>query len=669
MSRPGRNSRWPVLSVLVLLSILLATPYVRAQSDPEPMGVILGEEILSPAVSLFQLKEYLLKHIAKPPSPSSASQWTKDAKQLRERLLGVVFHGWPKDWVTAPPKFADLGLLESGKGYRTRKLRYEIVPGFQSVAILYEPENLTDKVPAILNVNGHVGAPGKSVEYKQKRCINFAKRGIMALNLEWLAFGELSGKENEHWFGAHLDLVGTNEQGLFMLAMRKGLDYLYEHPKVDRSRLGVTGLSGGGWQTITLSSLDERVTAAVPVAGFSSLIQRIEARWFGDLGDVEQAGTDLFAGQDYTHLEALMAPRPMLLIYNAEDDCCFRAPMVKPLTLDALKPIYRLYGREEALQWHENRDPGTHNYQLDNRLEAYRFFSKQFNLPVTEKEIPSDAEIKSYEELVVGLPPNNLTILGLARKLGASISRPPVPEEPNARKQWANEKRNSLKELVRYKPVQMERAWLIANTKNKGVETKSYLFSMNNGLSANAVWLRAIRNPETAPVTIILHDQGKKAASVEVSDRVNRGEQVLAADLLFTGDAWAKLDSADYQQILHGVGERPIGMEAAQLIEIARWIGRHAGLTQVRVETTGIRNQVAALIAAALEPELFSEVLIRDGMASLAYLLEKPVEFNQAADLFCLDLYKEFDLDRLESVAIPTRFVHGPYLTVASKAH
>jgi dienelactone hydrolase len=669
MSRPTRNSRWPVLFVLVLLSILLATPYVRAQSDPEPMGVILGEEIVSPGVSLFQLKEYLLKHIAKPPSPSSASQWTKDAKQLRERLLAVVFHGWPKDWVTAPPKFEDLGLLESGKGYRTRKLRYEIVPGFQSVAILYEPENLTDKVPAILNVNGHVGAPGKSVEYKQKRCINFARRGIMALNLEWLAFGELSGKENEHWFGAHLDLVGTHEQGLFMLAMRKGLDYLYEHPKVDRSRLGVTGLSGGGWQTITLSSLDERVTAVVPVAGFSSLIQRIEARWFGDLGDVEQAGTDLFAGQDYTHLEALVAPRPMLLIYNAEDDCCFRAPMVKPLTLDALKPIYRLYGREEALQWHENRDPGTHNYQLDNRLEAYRFFSKQFNLPVTEKEIPSDAEIKSYEELVVGLPPNNLTILGLARKLGVSISRPPVPEEPNARKQWANEKRNSLKELVRYKPVQMERAWLIANTKNKGVETKSYLFSMNNGLSANAVWLRAIGNPETAPVTIILHDQGKKAASVEVSDRVNRGEQVLAADLLFTGDAWAKLDSADYQQILHGVGERPIGMEASQLIEIARWIGRHAGLTQVRVESTGIRNQVAALIASALEPELFSEVLVRDGMASLAYLLEKPVAFNQAADLFCLDLYKEFDLDRLESVAIPTRFVHGPYLTVASKAH
>ena len=64
--------------------------------------------------------------------------------------------------------------------------------------------------------------------------------------------------------------------GLFYLAMRKGLDYLYQHPNVDRARIGVTGLSGGGWQTIVLSALDERVRLAVPVAGYSSLVSRIE---------------------------------------------------------------------------------------------------------------------------------------------------------------------------------------------------------------------------------------------------------------------------------------------------------------------------------------------------------------------------------------------------------
>lgn len=644
---------------LLMPLIFFAASFAYPQSEAEQVGVVLNEEILSPSVAVFQLREYLLDHVAKPPVPTTAQQWTGEAKRLRQHLLNeVVFHGWPKEWVTAPPKFEDLGEMDSGHGYRLRKLRYEIVPGFQSTAILYEPENLRGKVPAILNVNGHVGPAGKSVEYKQKRCINFAKRGMLALNLEWLAFGELGQKENRHWLGAHLDLVGVNEVGLFYLAMRKGLDYLYEHPNVDRNRLGVTGLSGGGWQTIVLSSLDERVAVAVPVAGYSSIRPRVEARQYGDLGDIEQSATDLFDGQDYSHLTALMAPRPTLLIYNAEDDCCFRAPLVKPLVYDAIKPIFKLYGKEGAFGWHENRDPATHNYQLDNRLQTYRFFSKSFNLPIIENEIPSDAEIKTYDELAVGLPKDNLTILGLARKLGREITRQPVPSDAGAMGAWATSERGKLKTLVRVKPVSVQRLWTVANTKNKGVETKSYLFEMDNGLSANGVWLKAIASPETAPVTIILHDKGKKAAAAEVSDRVNRGEQVLAVDLLFTGDAWRDADPASYEQILAAMGDRPLGLVVAQLIEIAQWIRGRTGATRARLETTGIRNQVAALVAAALQPNLFSEVVIREGMPSLSYLLEKPVEYQEAADLFCLDLYKEFDLDRLGAVAGPTKVIN-----------
>src|SRR5260370_14029345 len=144
-----------------------------------------------------------------------------------------------------------------------------MVRGLKGIGVLYEPLNVRGKVPAILNVNGHVGAPGKSIEYKQKRCITLARNGILALNLEWLSFGELGDDFNQHWYGAHLDLVGTNELGIFYLAMRRGLDYLYEHPNTDRSRLGMPGLSDPGWQTIIVSSLDRRVQAAVPVAGFS----------------------------------------------------------------------------------------------------------------------------------------------------------------------------------------------------------------------------------------------------------------------------------------------------------------------------------------------------------------------------------------------------------------
>jgi dienelactone hydrolase len=639
-------------ALLPLVLFLAAVSPAQGQSSASQVTPVLGEEIVSPSVSLFQLREYILKRVAKPPTPAEAQQWKAEAQRLREHLVNdVVFHGWPKEWVNAPPRFVDLGVIETGKGYRIRKLRYEIVPGFQSVALLYEPEGIQGKIPAILNVNGHVGAPGKAVEYKQKRCINFAKQGMFALNLEWMACGELAQKENQHWFGAHLDLVGTHELGLFFLAMRRGLDYLYDHPLVDRNRIGMTGLSGGGWQTITLSSLDPRIKAAVPVAGFSSLATRVEARRFGDLGDPEQAATDFLDGVDFTHLVGLMAPRPTLLVYNAEDDCCFRGPLVKPLVFDALKPLFRLHGDENLLAWHENQDPGTHNYQKDNRLQAYQFFGRHFKLPIPEKELDADAEIKSYDELVIGLPKDNLTILGLAQKLGREIARPPVPTEAAGRSAWAVAERAQLTNIVRYKPVSVQNVRTVANTKNKGVETKSYLFELNNGMSANAVWMRGIDRPDGAPVTLILNDQGKKASAATVSERVNRGEQVLAVDLMFTGDAWHEVPVHSYAQILHGLGDRPLGMRAAQLIGIAQWISSRAGVARVRLESIGMRSQVTSCIASALVPQAFSEVVAREGIDSLSYLLEKPVEFAQAAELFCLDLFRYFDLDRLQILA------------------
>jgi len=633
------------LTILLLISAGAVLP----QTEPRYMEERLKEEILPPSVALFQLRQYILNRVAKLPTTTSASEWTTDSKRIRDQIVSdVVFHGWPKEWVDAPPKFEDLGVTP-GNGYQIRKLRYEIVPGFQSTAILYEPLNLHGKVPAILNVNGHVGPPGKSVEYKQKRCITFARNGVLALNLEWLSFGELGAEFNQHWYGAHLDLVGANELGLFYLAMRKGLDYLYEHPNTDRARLGMTGLSGGGWQTIILSSLDERVKVSAPIAGFSSIIPRVEAKEFGDIGDVEQSATDLFDGRDYPWLVALRAPRPTLLAYNAEDDCCFRAAMVKPGVFDAIRPFYSLYGKLDDFAWHENRDPGTHNYQLDNRIAAYEFFSREFHLPLMKEDPGIGSEVKSYDELVVGLPADNQTIVGLARKFADQVRRDTLSSDASARES----ERAKLRRVVRYEPTKTERLWTTGISKHGGIETKAHLFAMSDGLTTNAVWLRPIGAADTAPATIVIDDKGKAAASEPVTDRLTRGEQVVAADLPFHGDAWKDDSTWLFEQMINTTGARPLGIEAAHLIELARWL-KQQGATSVRLESNGMRSQVVALVASALEPTLFSEVVVRNGMNSLRYLVDKPVNFHEAADLFCLDLYKTTDLDRLTALSKPT---------------
>ncbi|MGH9326289.1 MAG: alpha/beta hydrolase family protein [Terriglobia bacterium] len=645
--------------ILLLLSSV-GLPFAIAQTTPESLQPILTQQIQATSVTAFQVQNFILRRVAKlPPIPARAAAWTAEEARLRQHVLNdIAFQGWPKAWINSSPIFEPMGSIETDGKYRLLKFRYEIVPGFWSTALLYEPEHVRGKVPAILNVDGHF-RPGKAEEWVQKRCINFAKRGILALNLEWFGYGEMAVPYDSHDYGAHLDLVGANVLGLFYLAMRRGLDYLASLPEVDITRLGVTGLSGGGWQTIVLGALDTRVKVAVEDAGFESLFSgAINPR---AMREVEIDAPDLCEGEDYSYLVAMRAPRPTLLIHNAKDQD-YRSGIVKPYIYDDVKPFFRLYGENDALAWHENLHPGTHNDQLDNRQHTYAFFTRYFNMPVTAKEIPSDSEIKSFDELKVGVPADNLTVLGLARQLAKQIRRMPIPTAPAARARWASRGRRKLESVIRYQPIIVEHARRMGYTKAVGVETLAYRFDFNNGLSATGVWLKAIAVPRTAPATIVLNDNGRKASGNVVSDRVNRGEQVLALDPIFIGEMRPQNpDRVDYEPLVETTGARDLGLEVAQLIGAAKWLKQVSGRGQVRLETTGIRSQVVALTAAAIESSLFSEVVTHGGMRSLAYLLDTPVPFRNAPELFCLDLYRYFDLDRLILIAEPTKIRQAAY--------
>ena len=78
-------------------------------------------------------------------------------------------------------------------------------------------------MPVVLNVNGHDGA-GKAAEYKQIRCINLARRGMLALNVEWLGMGQLKGDVYAHYRMNQLDLCGTSGLAPFYLSMQRSLE-------------------------------------------------------------------------------------------------------------------------------------------------------------------------------------------------------------------------------------------------------------------------------------------------------------------------------------------------------------------------------------------------------------------------------------------------------------
>ena len=600
----------------------------------------------------YQLQEFLLKRIPQLPVPATPASWSAEEERIRKHVLDdLVYHGWPRDWIDAAPQFEEMGIIETTHGYRIHKLRFEVVPGFHSTALLYEPTKIVGRVPAILNLLGHE-PDGIGVEYEQKRCINFAKRGIIALDLEFIGFGELANPGNAHDFASQLNLVGSNALGLFYLSMRRGLDYLSGLQQVDTSRIGVTGLSGGGWQTVMLSALDPRVAVAVEVAGIGSRESNLTHPV--DTDEIEEDAPDLMQQQDYPELIALRAPRPTMEIHNGTDSCCFRAPLVKPYIYDQVKPFFQLYGAPDNLAWSENLYPGTHNYQLENRNQAYRFFSTYFKLPLLDGEIYSDDEIRTPQELSIGVPADNLTFVTLARHLAKQIHHESPSTDSEARQAWTKAERQKLESVVRYEPVSIVRALRVDNDRAFDFRTLSYRFDFSNELSANGILLREEAAPEDAAATIVLDDKGYKAATNRVTQYLDRGEQVLALDLFFNGDLLP--DRGSWELLTDSSGARPLGLEAAQLVAIARWLHSTTG-KPVQVETVGIRNQVIALTAAAIAPEDFSLVTSANGMKTLSNLIDTPVPFRSAPELFCLDLYRYFDIDTLEALAAPTKIV------------
>lgn len=639
---------------------------LHAQANSEMVGPLLRQHLQSASVVSDELRHFMLKRVPPLPSPSDAKQWDRQAADIRKHELSVIYHGWPQQWIDSAPKFEKVGVIE-GKGYRIVKLRFEIVPGFESTALLYEPEHMTGKMPAILDVNGH-GAGGKAVEFKQKRCINQARRGILALSPEFINYGELSAPGSAHDNIGLLDLAGDNGMGLFYLSMRRGIDYLYSDPDVDRSRIGVTGLSGGGFQTIVLSSLDTRVGPAAPAAGFSTLTTAIE---HPEYLDAEQNGADFRQDADYAQLIAMRAPRPTLLIYNAMDDCCFRAGIVKQGVYSDIKPFFSLYGKADDLQWHMNLDPATHNYGLDNRQASYKFFDSAFHLNVSaEEDADTATEVKSYQDLVVGLPKDNLTILGLAQSFAKAIHHE-VPADHGT--EWAQSQRDLLRKVARYAAVTVSHAWPINATHERGVESTGYRFDFSNGLSATGVLFRGITTPETAPITVVFADSDKASTVDDVANDVDRGQRVLMFDPLFFGEniPGDNPDVTAFTQLLNSIGERTLGLEAAQLTAVIDWLSKdldHGSPTPrsggqennipvrpVRILTTGPRSETVAMVSAALNPELFLAIEARQAIPSFSYAFDHPLTYANAPELMCLDLYRDFDFNTLTAIASPVK--------------
>jgi hypothetical protein len=253
---PRFRASWLLLGFLVAGSM----PTSRGSEKGEVfLKDVMARKILGPDQTLADTLAYAESIIPRMPDVKTVDEWEHIADRMRsDALNSVVYRGEAASWRDAKTGVEWLETIEGGAGYHIKKLRFEALPGFWIPALLYEPEQLSGKVPAVLNVNGHEGS-GKAAGYEQVRCINLAKKGILALHPEWIGMGQFLTPDYRHDLINHIDLCGTSGVATHYLLLKRGLDLLLNLEHTDPERVAVTGLSGGGWQTIFFSAFDLRL--------------------------------------------------------------------------------------------------------------------------------------------------------------------------------------------------------------------------------------------------------------------------------------------------------------------------------------------------------------------------------------------------------------------------
>ncbi len=196
--------------------------------------------------------------------PASLEAWNTERQTLRGRLI-QSWGGFPKEACDLKPQV--IGELKR-EGYRIEKLLLQTRPDVWMTANLYIPDG-EGRRPAVLCVHGHFGL-AKSEPIVQSRCIGLAKLGFVVLMVDAFGAGERGigkplGEYHGEMVAATLWPTGLAFAGLQVYENMRALDYLLTRPEVDPDRLGVTGCSGGGNQTMYVGAMDERLKCVVPV--------------------------------------------------------------------------------------------------------------------------------------------------------------------------------------------------------------------------------------------------------------------------------------------------------------------------------------------------------------------------------------------------------------------
>lgn len=490
--------------------------------------------------------------------PETLDAWNTRRESIRQGLLDA-WGGFPAEPCPLEPR--TLGSFQRD-GYRVERVIFQTRPGVSMTANAYAPD-APGKHPAILEVHGHWRG-AKQDPVVQARCIGAAKLGYFVLAVDAFGAGERGvgkalGEYHGGSTGATLLPIGLPLSGLQVYENIRAIDYLRTRPEVDGERIGITGASGGGNQSMYAGGFDDRIGAVSPVCSVGNYRSYLGVACClcevvpGALRFTEEWG-----------VLGLAAPRGLLFVNATRDAVQFSVGEAKK-SLTALESLYQLHGKPGHVR--QTVFESGHDYSQPMREAVYGWMNLHLRgegngSPVTEPAItPEDPEsLRCFPGET--RPDDFMTIPRFAvfegRKAIEAIARPRNVEEWRgsvAPGRLANLIDRVLGGFPKVGPVNpsVERA--------EGKTEFQLRFESEPGIALSAR-IEPGADPEE-PLAIVLNlEGGEKAAAGHLSAELRRlGWGLVTLDLRATGT-------------LSWNSDQVAGLHDHNTSEWALWIGR-----------------------------------------------------------------------------------------------
>jgi dienelactone hydrolase len=559
--------------------------------------------------------------------------------ELRRRLLhslGLAHLPWPPE---LRPRL--VGTFPRA-GYRIEKLVYQTLPAMHVPAHLYVPDGLTRPAPAVLFYPGHWWADSKSRPDFQAFCINMARLGFVVLSFDPFGQGERGVSSRDHRRTEAL-LVGVAQQGIAEHETRCALEYLLSRKEVDPRRIGITGASGGAYNTWITAALDDRIAAAVPVVGTSDFAEQIRVcrplDWYQAAEHCHFVpGLIRFANNH--ELLAMAAPKPMLIIAAHRDES-FPAAGVRAVA-DYGRALYHSYGAGAQLGLVVDESEG-HGYQRKKREAAYGWFLRwlmdrgdggAFPEPPTDTLAFDAPELRCFP--AGRNQPSGPAIIAMVERLARDV--PPTSprlELESVLGTWPDASADS----PRFQDVRLQR--LLMPTE-RGIAVPTFLLRPSG---------------ESRGVVLAVDDRGKEALGSDpvVVEAFERGWAVCGIDPRGIGELATTKPGWIFAVSLL-LGENFVGRQAADMTRVMDALGAAGAFPSkpIGLYARGRNASLMAMYAISHDREARSRsgpprlawYVLRDGFLSYRAFFERPVALRDSFRLMPADGHRTTSFDR-----------------------